>query len=353
MQLGHRVTIACRANSVLVDVASDVGCASLPLFHFARGFRLRQWFCDILAMRSFIAMERPDVIHVNGSQDHWVAGLAKLFFARTACVLRTRHNTYAVKNNFVNRFLNRRLTTYQICVCEMVRATLAVHAAFDGKRMVAIHNGVDAQVYQPQPSKREAARRAFSYHDDDIVCGIAARLVKAKGHSYLFGAFNILKADFPALRLLILGQGVLEDALKKQVDELGLAEIVQFAGFRQNMDSCIQAFDIGVLPSIDCDTSSFSLKEQMAAEIPVVCSDYGGLPEIVTDGEEGLVVPHGTVEPLAEAMRRLLQDASQRRVMGRRGRERVLRDFTGSVFARKTVEAYEKAQELANERSAS
>jgi glycosyltransferase involved in cell wall biosynthesis len=235
----------------------------------------------------------------------------------------------------------------------MVRATLAAHASFDGDRMMTIHNGVDAQIYQPQADKRETARRDFAYHDEDIVCGIAARLVKAKGHRYLFEALHVLKTDFPALRLLILGQGVLEDALKAQADELGLTELVQFAGFRQDMDSCIQAFDIGVLPSIDCDTSSFSLKEQMAAEIPVVCSDYGGLPEIVTDGEEGLVVPHGTVEPLAEALRVLLQNGSQRREMGRKGRERVLRDFTGAVFARKTVEAYEKARELVNERSAS
>ena len=68
------------------------------------------------------------------------------------------------------------------------------------------------------------------------------------------------------------------------------------------MARCTQAFDIGIQPSIDCDTSSFSMKEQMAAEKPVIASDYGGLVEIITDGAEGLVAPTGTVEPLDDLL---------------------------------------------------
>ena len=74
------------------------------------------------------------------------------------------------------------------------------------------------------------------------------------------------------------------------------------------MHYCVQAFDFGAQPSIDCDTSSFSMKEQMAAGIPIIASDYGGLTEIIDDGVEGIIVPHGTVSPLAEALRRLAAD---------------------------------------------
>lgn len=304
-------------------------------------------------MHGYIRSSSPDLIHVNGSQDHWVAGLVNGFLHRRVCVVRSRHNTYVVKDNLANRLLNRRWTTFQICVCEMVRETLGSHRAFDTQRMTSIHNGVDAEMYRPDAASRNAARKMFGYEPEHLVCGIAARLVKAKGHTFLFEAFSQLHTTNPRARLLVLGQGVLEDALKQQVNELGLSDVVIFAGYRNDMATCIQALDIGVLPSIDCDTSSFSLKEQMAAEIPVVTSDYGGLPEIVTDGEEGLVVPHGTIAPLVEALRTLLENDTLRRELGRKGRQRVLREFTGAVFANRTLEAYATARELTNERHSS
>lgn len=353
VRMGHRVTIGCRTNSILVDVAHNTGCEVLPEFRFARGLRLRSWLHDLRAMRRYLESEAPDVVHVNGSQDHWVAALVKAFFLRGLCLVRTRHNTYRVKNSLVNRILNRTLTTYQICVCDMVRQSLASHPAFRPDRLTSIHNGVDADKYCPDAESRARARADLGYHPGDLVCGIAARLVKAKGHTYLFQAFQQLVDAFPEARLLILGQGALADSLKAEVRDLGLEERVAFGGFRDRMEVWVQAFDIGVLPSIDCDTSSFSLKEQMAAEIPVVASDYGGLPEIVNDGQEGFVIPHGTVGPLADALKALLADDSLRRDMGRRGRRRVLEEFTGAVFAERTAAAYETALEIDREHTAS
>ncbi len=350
---GHRVTIGCRANSILATIAADLGCECLPRFHFARGLRLKKWYEDIRTMRAFLRSSRPDVVHVNGSQDHWVAALSKCGGLGSTCLLRSRHNTYVVKDNLTNRWLNRRMTDFQICVCDMVRRDLAAHAAFDGARMVAIHNGVDAETYRPQAELRAQARNELGYGPEDVVCGIAARLVKAKGHTYLFQALAECLPQAPHAKLLILGQGALEDALRQEAKSLGIEEYVQFGGFRDHMEKWIQAFDIGVLPSIDCDTSSFSLKEQMAAEIPVLTSDYGGLTEIVEEGVEGRVVPHGTVKPLATALTDLLLDVDERRAMGKRGRQRVLREFTGAVFAERTVTAYERAREIASEHTSS
>ena len=268
------------------------------------------------------------------------------------CVVRTRHNTYAVRDSAANRILNRDWTDYQIVVCDTVRQTLAGQRAFDPSRLCSIHNGVDASDYAPDSDARARARAEFGYAPDDVVVGIAARLVKAKGHEFLFRTLAILHRDFPVLRCLVLGQGELEASLKTMAAELGIAPAVRFAGFRDDMAICTQAFDIGVQPSIDCDTSSFSLKEQMACEKPVIASDYGGLVEIVDDGIEGLVVAQGTVEPLANAIRRLASDKGLRERMGKAGRVRVLREFTLGVFASRTVEAYRRALELHRERRA-
>ena len=350
--LGHTVTIGCRPGSVLRDRARDAGCECLDRFFFRGGLRPRTWTHDVAEIRRLIADHPPDVLHVSGSQDHWTLALANRLAGRPVCVVRTRHNTYRVKDSLPNRVLNLRWTDYQIVVCDVVRETLQQQPTFDGNRMGTIHNGVDADAFRPDPAARAEARAEFGYGDDDLVCGIAARLVKAKGHVFLFKAAALLHETLPHLRILVLGQGDLEADLRRLAEETGIADIVHFAGFRDDMARCTQAFDIGIQPSIDCDTSSFSMKEQMAAEKPVVASDYGGLVEIITDGAEGFVAPTGTVEPLAEAIRTLAADAPLRKHMGRAGRERVLRDFTVQVFALRTAEAYRRAIEIHHERTA-
>ncbi len=352
VRMGHRIVIGCKPDSVLAELALKTGAEAYNRFIFKGGLRPRVWLRDLQEIRRYIRERKPDIIHVSGSQDHWVCALGNRSLGRPVCLVRTRHNTYPVKDHGPNRVLNRYWTDYSIVVCDTVRQTLAGQQAFDAARMCSIHNGVDPQQYQPDPEARANARMEFGYDDAHVVCGIAARLVPAKGHEFLFKASAQLRKDFPNLRLLLLGQGDLKPELQQLAKELGIADIVRFAGFRNDMPRCTQAFDIGVLPSIDCDTSSFSLKEEMAAEKPIVASDHGGLPEIVSDGEEGFIVPAGTVEPLAQALRRLLQDPELRRTMGLAGRQRVLRDFSLQVFAQRTLDAYRRALELHREHSA-
>lgn len=352
VRLGHRVTIGCKPDSVLVQQARAVQAAAHNRFVFRGGLRPHAWTHDVREVQRIIRTQKLDIIHASGSQDHWVCATANRLLGRPVCLIRTRHNTYPVADHWPNRVLNRAWTDYQIVVCHVVRETLTQQPTFDGARMCSIHNGVDADEFRPDAAARERARHEFGYTEDCLICGIAARLVEAKGHEFLLRATAQVRQNLPQLRILILGQGEKELLLRTLARDLGIGDIVQFAGFRDDMAYCVQAFDIGVQPSIDCDTSSFSLKEQMAAEKPVIASDYGGLKEIITDGIEGLVVPTGTVEPLAEAIRRLALDPGLRDTMGEAGRARVLRDFTIQVFAARTVDAYYRAIDIHHERLA-
>ena len=341
--LGHHVTLGCRRGSVLAEAAAQAGCDSLDELHFARGLRAAAWLADLRRLRRYFREEAPHIIHVNGSQDHWACAMANRGPGGTICLLRTRHNTYPVKNSAFNRLLNRRWTDYQIVVCDVVRQDLSRQAPFRQERMCTIHNGVEAEHFRPNAAARGELREEFGYAPQHIVCGLAGRLVEAKGHRFLLKAVARLHPDYPHLRLLFLGEGMLEKPLRILARELGIADILHFAGFRQDMHRCVQAIDIGIQPSIDCDTSSFSLKELMAAEKPVIASDYGGLKEIVRDGVEGLIVAAGDNLSLGAALHRLLDAPELCRTLGAAGRRRVLGNFTVEVFARRTVEAYRRA----------
>ncbi len=351
--MGHEVTIGCRSGSVLVQVACDAGCAYLDDFYFAGGFKPGKWWHDIRRLMRYVDESKPDIVHVNGSQDHWAAGIANYWRGRSTCLIRTRHNTYKVKNSFSNRILNRFWTDYQIVVCDMVRKTLASQPIFDPERLCTIHNGVDANRFSPNTVTREQVRSSLGYRPEHILCGIVGRLVLAKGHTFLLQAVSTLRNTCPELRLLVIGEGTMREALEKEAHKLGIHDITQFSGFQSEMQNWVQAIDIGIQPSIDCDTSSFSLKELMAAEKPVIASDYGGLSEILDDGVEGYVVPASTVAPLAQALVNLIRHPELRSSMGRKGRQRVLREFTIEHFADATLVAYKHALEAHREPAAS
>ncbi len=350
---GHRPILCVRAGSRLEKRGRQMGVDVRPVFQFPRGLRLGGWLADARAFDALLRSEQPDVVHTNNSQDHWLAGLVRGVLRRSFCHVRTRHNTNAVRDSRFNRWVNQSLTDYQIVVCEQVRRTLAQQPVFDAQRLTTIHNGVDTQRFRPDAGARAHMRAHWGYAEDHVVLGIVARLVPAKGHEFLFEAVAQLRDRYPALRVLVLGTGPRELYLRRLAERLAITGITHFAGFHEEMAACVQAIDIGVQPSVDVETSSISAKEIMAAGKPVVASDYGGLPEVVRDRQDGFVVPARTVAPLASAIATLLDDAARRAAMGETARQQVCAVFSLDAFAQATVAAYQHARTLHAQRTAS
>ncbi len=349
-RLGHHVTIGCKRGSILEEGAVEAGCDAYAQFHYKGGLRPRLWSGDLRTLQQFVRDATPDILHANGSQDHWISGLGNRLHAQKTCVVRTRHNTDVVKEHHLNRWLNTDWTDWQIAVCDAVREIRIHQPVFDPARMETIHNGVDIDEFSPNAEARHRIRQEFGYTDAHVVVGMAARLNFAKGHRYLFEAAQSLRDTHSEMRLLILGQGEIEAALREDVCVRELDGIVHFAGFRSDIGDCMQAFDIGVLPSVATEASSFSLMEQMATQIPMIVSDHGGSKEICRDGEEGFVVQQGQAVPIASALGQLLSDAGMRTRFGAQARRRIAAEFTLELLAKRTVEAYRRALEVHDQR---
>jgi glycosyltransferase involved in cell wall biosynthesis len=199
-------------------------------------------------------------------------------------------------------------------------AVLATSAA-----VARIVSGVPVQVVYPGVRVfRETHTRRSAAHP---TVGTAARLVPIKGMIDLVRAFAAVRADVPDVRLEIAGSGRERTRLEHEIDALGLAGTVKFLGWRTDLSELLPSWDIFALASFD-EGLPIATLEAMAAGLPVVATAVGGVPELVSDGRTGFLVPRGDVAALAARLRVLLLNEEKRLVMGAAGRARAREEFS-------------------------
>ena len=204
--------------------------------------------------------------------------------------------------------------------------------------------GIDLRGRRLVPEARVRARAALDLGDDDIAVTVAARLIPGKGQDLLLDALVPALRGTPNLKLLIAGDGPARAALEAQARTLPRGT-VRFLGFLDTTRELIGASDIVAFPTLPTLGEGFGLTalEAMAASVPVVSSDTGALPEVVADGETGLVVPGGSVVDLGDALARLAGDPAERRRMGDAGLRRARERFSLDVMVEGTVAVYREA----------
>ena len=194
-------------------------------------------------------------------------------------------------------------------------------------RITVVHNGVDLRQLTRSYQGAEL-RRAWAIPESCPLLVTVGRLVPEKGHRDLLQALRLLAArpEWRELRLLMVGTGVLAEPLQAEAEQLGLQDRVIWAGFQRDVPQFVQAADVFVLPSIR-EGLSLSALEAMALAKPVVACRVGGTPEVVVDGETGLLVSPAAPEELAAALETLLRDPPRAAAMGAAGARRVQAEF--------------------------
>ncbi|HVL84500.1 MAG TPA: glycosyltransferase [Pseudonocardia sp.] len=203
-------------------------------------------------------------------------------------------------------------------------------------REVVIPNGIPLPP-PTTPATRATARALLGLGEDEVAVGVVARLMPVKAHEVLLGAVAELAPSRPGLRLVVVGGGVRAAELAALTRSLGIEEHVRFLGMRRDVPALLPGLDVGCLSSrYEC--APLSLVEQMAAGAPVVTTEVGAVRDMVTDGQEGFVVPVGDAAAFADRLRRLVDDPGLRAAMGGRARARVERQFriedTAAAFER-------------------
>jgi len=211
-----------------------------------------------------------------------------------------------------------------------------------GARFAAIPSGVDLARFAA-PTSPCGLRRELGIPDEAPVIGVVARLEPEKGHAHLLEAWPRVAAAVPSAWLVIVGEGSECEALRARVSRMpGAARRrVVFTGRRDDVAALTAELSVAVLPSLR-EAQGISLLEAMARRVPVVASAVGGIPEVVTDGLDGLLVPPSSPDALADALIRLASSASLRRRLGEAGYATVRDRFSIDAQVRQVEALYDE-----------
>jgi glycosyltransferase involved in cell wall biosynthesis len=205
-----------------------------------------------------------------------------------------------------------------------------------------IHSGVDFAPLSATATDRAAMRMELGIGRQDLVIGTLGRLAAVKGQQDLVRAFSVLLSVVPEARLLLVGDGEQEVALRSLASDLGVISRCVFGGWRQDVGDVLRAVDIFALPSHN-EGMGKALVEAMYLGCPVVATNVGGIPELITDGVEGLLVAPRDPASLAEALQRLVADVALRQRLGSRAAVRA-HAYSSQLMVEKLSTLY---QELA------
>jgi glycosyltransferase involved in cell wall biosynthesis len=226
-----------------------------------------------------------------------------------------------------------------VAVSHDLRQFLEARIGIPRDRITVIHNGVDTIPHASSAQVRQI-RYELGIGDDEFVIGIVGSLYPVKGHMSLLDAMKAVLAHLPKARLLVIGQGELEQTLKRRTSELGIERAVSFLGLRDDVPRLLPLLDLFVLPSLS-EGLSVALLEAMSAGVAVIASNVGGNPEIVVNGETGYLVPRQSSDELASRIIALMCNPELIRSLGDKGKERVSREFTTARMLEQYQDLYD------------
>lgn len=287
-------------------------------------------------LKQLIAREKPDLVHIHSRRgaDVWGGLAARL--AGIPCVLSRRVDN-PEKPWLVN--LKYRLYDHIITISQGIRQVL-LSEGVPPEKVDCVRSAVDAKPYQIDYDKH-AFRASLGLAPETLIAGTVAQLIPRKGHRHLFAALPQVVAHHPDLQVLIFGRGPLEAELRQTIVAQGLQNNVRLMGFRDDLPALLGCLDLLIHPA-DMEGLGVSLLQAAAAQVPIIATRAGGMPEAVHDGVNGLLINPGDIHGLVTAMKRLLDDQELRTQMGVAGRQIVLSEFSVEAMTAGNLAVYRK-----------
>jgi len=338
-----RLWVLAEPDNPLDEYLARAGALGVP----TERLTIRRDFDPALLWRlaRHLRYERPDILHTHLIH----ADLYGVLAARLAGVPRvvsSRHNDDRFRTRPPVRLLNRALwrgIDAGIAISGAIRAfSLRVEGA-PAERLHTVPYGLDPATIPARPDARAALRAALGLPADALLVGSVCRLVEQKGLLYGLRGFAAVAGEIPGAHYVIAGDGPLRPALAAEARALGVSERVHFLGWRDDAHAVFAALDVFLAPSL-WEGFGLVFLEAMAHRLPVISTSVSAIPEIVTDGETGWLVPPRDTDALAGALRAALTDPAARQARGANGRARLEAEFTVEAMVERTLAVYRNVE---------
>jgi glycosyltransferase involved in cell wall biosynthesis len=281
---------------------------------------------------SLVRAEQPDVIHSFLPLANYVGMIVGRMLGISVLIASYRGVEQQRSKFWVwGDRLVVRLAQATTCCSDAVRQSVIEWFGGDTSKYITIYNGIDVERFHRVST---LTKSDLGLREGIATIGTVCRLDEpTKGLAVLLKGIAQLNqiSNIPPFQLLLVGDGPSATSLRRLSEELGLTEIVVFAGLRCDVEQILPLLDLFVLPSLS-EGFGIALVEAMAAGCPVVATAVGGIPEVVQTGRTGMLIPAGDSKALTEALADLLKDQSKARVFGRDGQR-----WVGTQFAVSTM----------------
>ena len=328
---GHRAVLVAHPDGELARRASEghdlIRLAPRTEVDLHAGWKLSRILKEL----------RPGVIHAHDPHAVALASLGLSFLTSGPCpgLVASRRVAFHLKGHAFSRWKYHQVDCF-IAASQAIHQML-VDDGVDPARVVTVYEGIDISRLQAEPVANVHAE--FWLPTNAPIVGAVGALTQEKGHRYLIEAASLVVREVPDARFVILGEGDLRPSLERQIHEQHLEKHVFLPGFRADVLSFLRGFDLFVMSSL-AEGLGTSLLDAMALAKPTVASNTGGIPEVVANGETGLLVAPRDVAALAAAISSLLKDPARRTRMGEAGLARVQRIFSADQMVERTLEVY-------------
>ena len=304
----------------------------------------------LFKIRSFIKENNFDIIHTHTAKAGFI-GRQAARLAKAKIIIHSTHGHvfFGYFNSLITNFyifLEKMAAKWTDIIITLTEKEIKEHLELGighAAQFKCVYNGIDIANYTKAIDRAEE-RLKLNIAPNAIVLTTVGRLVSIKGQVYLLEAvsktvdyFRSRDKDF---RCLIIGEGELKGSLEEKVQEFGISENVHFLGHQSDVSPYLQLSDIFVLPSLN-EGFGLVIIEAMAAGLPIIASNVGGIPEIVDDGTEGLLVPSEDANKLAEAIIKIADNTELISKMSFACKRKVEANFSIANMHKATTDLYQ------------
>ena len=280
---------------------------------------------------------QPRVVHAQDAHAVAVVALARSLSRLTppSRFVVSRRVDFHIRQNVFSRWKYSQVELF-LCASDAIRSML-IDDGVAAERTTTVHDGVKLKAIAE--TTRHDTHAMLGLPPGVPLVGNVAALVPHKGHRFLIEAAAHVVHQFADVRFVIIGEGQLEHALRRQISDLHLERHVLLTGFRSDAQALLKGFDVFAMSSVTEGMGSVLL-EAMATGQPIVATRAGGIPEVVTHERTGLLVPPRDARALAAAIITLLRDPTQRTRLGAAALHAVQTSFSVERMVRQTLDAY-------------